>query len=440
MRKFLFSVLLTALISFASGCGGNSASTPVGVPVGGGGGNTLSITVDGGPISGVNYEDAAFASAKICVPGSTSSCVTVDHLLVDTGSVGIRVLAKALGTVSLPVETDGSGNNLNDCIQFADNSFAWGLVESADVTLAGEVASDIPIHVLADPSGGPSSIPNTCNTGGPDDDTLANLGTNGILGVGLEPVDCGEACDPSFTVSPPAGDPYYLCNASDSSCALALVSLANQVEHPVVAFPVDNNGVIVKLPAPTSSTQASLSGSLIFGIGTQSDNALGSQTIFTTDGSGNFTTVFPTTGGQTLSASFIDSGSNGIFFPDSAANVPVMQCSATGSAPKYYCPTSTEGFSATNAGNTNPSTGASAGSGAVSFSVDNAETLFATDSSDAVMQNLAGSNGVGPCVGGVGQCSFDWGLPFFFGRNVYVAIDGQAVPSTASQPSPWWAY
>ena len=117
MRKFFFSVLLTAIMGFAAGCG--SGSTPVGVP--GSGGNTLSIAVDGGPISGVNYQDAAFASAKICVPGSTSNCVTVDHLLVDTGSVGIRVLASELGTVSLPVTTS-NGQNLNDCVQFVDNS------------------------------------------------------------------------------------------------------------------------------------------------------------------------------------------------------------------------------------------------------------------------------------------------------------------------------
>ena len=423
MRKFFFSVLLTAIMGFAAGCG--SGSTPVGVP--GSGGNTLSIAVDGGPISGVNYQDAAFASAKICVPGSTSSCVTVDHLLVDTGSVGIRVLASELGTVSLPVTTS-NGQNLNDCVQFVDNSYAWGLVESADVTLSGEVASDIPIHVLADPMG--FSIPSTCNTGGPDDDTLANLGTNGILGVGQEPVDCPD-CDQSISglASPPTGA-YYLC--SSSSCQSTFVPVANQVTNPVVAFSVDNNGVIVELPAPSSSTAPSLTGSLIFGIGTQSNNGLGSATIFTVDDSDNFTTVFPTTGGQTLTNSFIDSGSNGIFFPDSAANVPVIQCSASGIAPGSYCPASTQALSAQNLG-------ANGASGTVGFNVDNAETLFTNDPSDAVMQNLAGSNGVGTCSAGTGECTFDWGLPFFFGRNVYTAIDGQAVPSTAPAP-PWWAY
>jgi hypothetical protein len=431
VRKFFFSLLVTAIMGFAAGCGSSSGPTPVGVPVGNTGGNVLSIKVDGGPISGVNYEDAAFASAKICAPGSTSSCVTVDHLLVDTGSVGIRVLASALGAVALPVTTDGSGNNLNDCVQFADTSYVWGLVESADVTLAGEVASNVPVHVLADPTG--FAIPSTCNTGGPDEDQLGTattpgLGANGILGIGQEPVDC-LACDQNININaitPPTGA-YYLC--SSTSCQSVFVPEANQVTNPVVAFPVDNNGVIVELPAPTSSTAATLTGSLIFGIGTQSNNGLGSATIYAVDTSGNFTTVFPATNGQTLNASFIDSGSNGIFFPDSAANVPVIQCADN----TFYCPASTQALSAQNLG-------ANGASGTVSFSVDNADSLFANDSSDAILQNLAGSNGIGTCVGGVGQCTFDWGLPFFYGRNVYTAIDGQPVPSTASAAAPWWAY
>ncbi len=34
---------------------------------------------------------------------------------------------------------------------------------------------------------------------------------------------------------------------------------------------------------------------------------------------------------------------------------------------------------------------------------------------------------------------FDWGLPFFYGVNVYNAIEGQQVPNGAP-PAPWWAY
>ena len=43
-------------------------------------------------------------------------------------------------------------------------------------------------------------------------------------------------------------------------------------------FTGDNNGVILELAA-VNSTAATVSGSLIFGIGTQSNNALGSAAV-----------------------------------------------------------------------------------------------------------------------------------------------------------------
>jgi hypothetical protein len=61
----------------------------------------------------------------------------------------------------------------------------------------------------------------------------------------------------------------------------------------------------------------------------------------------------------------------------------------------------------------------------VPFSIANAEQLFSTG--NAAFNNLGGS------FPGV----FDWGMPFFFGRTVFVAIDGQQTPGG---PGPYWAY
>jgi hypothetical protein len=33
---------------------------------------------------------------------------------------------------------------------------------------------------------------------------------------------------------------------------------------------------------------------------------------------------------------------------------------------------------------------------------------------------------------------FDWGIPFFLGRNVYIGIDGRLSPGLAT--GPFWAY
>jgi hypothetical protein len=69
-------------------------------------------------------------------------------------------------------------------------------------------------------------------------------------------------------------------------------------------------------------------------------------------------------------------------------------------------------------------------SSSVSFNVANADSLFST--SDAAFSDLGG-----PAPGGVSG-AFDWGLPFFYGRNVYVAIEGKTVSGAPS--GPFWAY
>src|SRR5207237_5449255 len=69
-------------------------------------------------------------------------------------------------------------------------------------------------------------------------------------------------------------------------------------------------GVILGLPAVTAPV-ASVAGSLVFGIGTQSNNGLGSASVYTLNGSGNFTTTYK---GQAYNQSFLDSGSNGLYF------------------------------------------------------------------------------------------------------------------------------
>jgi len=67
------------------------------------------------------------------------------------------------------------------------------------------------------------------------------------------------------------------------------------------------------------------------------------------------------------------------------------------------------------------------------FSVVNAADLNTniTTASDAVLPGLAGGNSSGS--------GFVLGLPFFYGKNVYTAIDGQNVP-TGAPPAPWWAF
>jgi hypothetical protein len=402
MRKLRILLCLTAAFAcaFLMGCGGSSSGNPGPNTIAPLGTNVAPISVDGGPVG--NYPDAAFASVTVCVPG-TSNCQTIDGVLVDTGSFGLRILSSAL-TLALPQQKAADGNPVAECLTFLA-SYTWGPVQTADVQIAGEKASAVPIQVLSDTD---FTAPSECTSSGfQSADTLDSLGANGILGVGLAAQDCGSPCLASY-------DQYFECPSSGCT-PTGNETLGEQVVNPVALFATDSNGVIVELPSVSSGGEASVSGSLVFGIGTQSNNGLGGATVYTAP-EGSFTTSY---NGQSYPGSFLDSGSNGFFFLDDGLT-GLTTCPDDSVAPGFYC--SGKSFTATNQGN--------AGSGTVSFSIADAENLFANQSYNA-FSNLGGaSSNSAPFY-------FDWGLPFFFGRNVFVAIDGATTPGGTG---PYWAY
>jgi hypothetical protein len=392
---------LAAALAATIGCSssGSGGSTP---PVGGGSGSTTSnvqsFTLNGGPAGG--YVDGAFTSVTVCVPGSTTSCQTIGGILVDTGSSGLRILSSAL-TISPPQQTGANGASIAECLPFVDG-FTWGPVQTVDMTIAGEQAKSLPIQVI---NGSFSTIPNSCSSNGAPENDLSSLGANGILGIGSFPQDCGGGCTVTGANNPGL---YYAC--AGGNCEVTTVSFANQLQNPIVLFPTNNNGVILQLDSVTGA-QASLSGSLIFGIGTQSNNGLGNATVYALDpDSANFTTVF--NGTTYTDLAFLDTGSNAIYFLDSkTTNLPICT-----DATFWYCPTTTQNLTATN-----QAFGGGA-SGPVEFVVGNADTLTAN-------QNDAAVNGLGGPSSEPSFFAFDWGLPFFFGRKVYVSIEGQNTPA-----------
>ena len=225
---------------------------------------------------------------------------------------------------------------------------------------------------------------------------------------------------------------YYACSGDPLSCQTGnpTVSTPNQVTNPVVAFPVDNNGNLITFPS-VASFQASAIGTITFGIGTQSNNTVpGTVTIYVLDSNDNFATEFSA---LYWPQSFIDSGSNAFYFPDYTGLIPICSDDAF-----FFCPTSTDNLSAQNAG-TSGIFGPT-----VYFSIDSADSLF-SNSGDAVFGTLGGPNDAktpipctNPGTGYQGDCSFDWGLPFFYGRTVFTSIDTKTVNG---QPTPpWWAY
>ncbi|HLV87870.1 MAG TPA: DUF3443 family protein [Candidatus Sulfotelmatobacter sp.] len=386
-----------------------------------GGTNVAMVNVDGGPVPGQTYVNGAFTSVTLCNPGSITSCQTVDGVLVDTGSYGLRILQSEIPLLKITKLTDGNGNTLENCASSVDGSFLWGPVSPFDVYIAGEIASSSPVQVISSAN---AVVPSGCSNGGITSlNTPQLLGANGILGIGPEPTDCMlggvNYCDGSVQPVPP--NIYYAC--PPAGCATTdspiIVPDSQQVTNPVSLFG-DNNGVILQLPA-VSGAQTAITGTMTFGIGTQSNNSLGSATVLTLDSSDHFTTLY---NGQTLTSSFIDSGSNALYFPD------VLPACADKA--QYYCPASLTSLSATNQG-------ATQGQTTVNFAVDNADNLFSSSSTNVAFGTLAGPRGTfNSCSQGNSSCTFDWGLPFFYGRSVYTAIDGKSV--NAAPQTPWWAY
>jgi hypothetical protein len=401
-------VLVAAFVFFTIaifGCGGvsNSNSGTGGNPIAGAANNVMAITASGGPAGIAN---ALLANVVMCIPGS-SNCATVDNVLVDTGSSGLRVLSSALpaGFVLPRQASVVNGSPVGECFQFVDG-FTWGPIAIADVHLSGEQASGIPVQIIGESGFAP--IPASCAATGPSEQTVQTLGANGILGVGNFLQDCGPACAVAGVSNPGI---YFTC--PNSVCTAARQSLAQQVPNPVAMFSGDNNGVIIELPAIAATGVPSVSGSLVFGIGTQSNNGLGGAKVLTLNGAGNFTTVI---NNQTLPRSFVDSGSNGLFFLSTATTgMPV--CS--GGNP-FYCPAATQNFTAVNTGTNGAGT-------TVNFTVANANTLFST-SGAFLFNNLAAPNPAS---------SFDWGMPFFYGRNVFTAFETRNTPAG---PGPYTAY
>jgi hypothetical protein len=326
---------------------------------------------------------------------------------VDTGSAGLRILGPVL-TLSLPAAQATDGNSLVECTQFV-GGYSWGPIASADIQVAGEKASSVPIQVIGTST---FAVPTACANTGTAEDTVAAFGANGILGIGVFAQDCGANCAP-----PNDGNTFYY-SCTTAACNGIAAPLTAQVLNPVPLFPADNNGSIIVLPTVAAAGAATVSGSLIFGIDTESNNASGSVTVLALDGNGDFTTILGT---QTLSESFLDSGSNGLFFYD--PDYQNVLCAATGFA-NFYCPGSPQTLTATLTG-----AGAAPATTSVTFTFDNAQTVLTDSPTFAAFPTVAGTNS--------SNLSFDWGLPFFFNRRVATAIEGK---TTAVATGPYVAF
>jgi hypothetical protein len=391
MRR-LIVLLPAAVLALLAACGGGGSNSDFSGSTSSSGGNTIAtsgsnvapITVDSGPAQ--NSVNTAFVSVTVCTPGSTTNCATIDQIEVDTGSYGLRIFASVLpSNFALPQENDASGNPIVECTVFADG-ITWGPVANADIHIAGESAANQPVQIIG--SSNFTTPPAECSSQGSPEDTVGLFAANGIIGIGPFVQDNGD---------------YYTC--PQGVCSQTTLTTNLEVANPVASFATDNNGVIVELPSVGATGADSLSGSLVFGIGTESNNSLGSATVYALDPSdGNLTATYNST---TFGDSVVDSGSNAYYFIDSS----IPTCSDG-----FFCPTSTLSLTAT-------LTGVNSASTSINFTIANVDSLINANPSGVAFDNLGAPNSLSD--------SFDFGLPFFFGRNVFTAIAGESTPAGA---------
>ncbi|WP_144639663.1 DUF3443 domain-containing protein [Bordetella genomosp. 13] len=366
--------------------------------------NAIAVTVSNGADKPRNFPTV---SVTVCAPGTdaASACATIDNVLVDTGSYGLRLFASAVPAATLATlapQRDGAAR-IAECTLFVDSN-AWGGVRNADIRLGAQSAQNVPVHIWSDPAIA-AAVPDACvqNT---YMTKVSDLGGNGILGVGVAPADC-PAC-----ANTPHPRFYYSCNGA--ACTPITQPLSNQVGNPVARFAQHNNGVVLQMEPIGPNGKKVATGTLVFGIDTADNNVLLGKAgpLLRTNSAGDFDVVYK---GNRIRG-FTDSGSNGLFFSD--AGIPHSR-----NSPDFYAPSGTQSISAMLFDRNAP---AEALGTSVSFDVANADALFNTG--NAAFNNLGGD------IPGL----FDLGLPFFYGRHVYYGLTGMA--STGGGTGPYVSY
>lgn len=430
-RLALLTLTSLALMIAACGGGGGSGSLSPGSGGSGGGGggggggqviaspgpNVVTLVVDGGP-AGLTSSVAVntpYITITLCAPGTTN-CQTIDHIEVDTGSYGLRIISSVINPsllAAMPVEAAGGGS-IAECTIFGDG-YSWGSMRTADLQISSEKASGLPVQVIGDPNF--ANVPSACSSaGGTPENTVDQFGANGILGVGPFAQDCGTTCASGNTTP----QFYYNCPTGGGTCTATAVALNQQATNPVSLFTTDNNGVILELPTLADAGALSVTnGALVFGIDTQSNNMSSGTTVLTTDTQvGYIKTVYK---GKTYASSYIDSGSNLLYFNDSTLTTCTV---GSGTNNTFFCPATETTLSATNEGANNAQSN-------VTFKVANAKTQFTVNPSFTAFNNIAA-----PALSGQSD-TFDFGLPFYYGRNVFTAIEGK---NTSGGMGPYFAY
>lgn len=400
------SVMLSGVLLVACNGGGGSGGSslprgitnPVSLPVGPG---YMTVAISPPGVCSSNTVNIPCVSVTIC--NTANKCDTVPDIILDTGSFGLRVFNKFVSNLNLP-NVMSSGSQVAECVYYGDNTNNWGPVVTANVQLAtGITANNVPMQIIDNNYPGSSSTP--CVN---PSLTPREFKGNGILGVGPIVYDGGQ---------------YFACTGG------ACTAISNppnniQVANPIAMLsnPEYNNGLTLKFPGISDSGATGAIGYAIFGIGTNSDNSVGpdvnvypSNSFLTSGGLIPIGMPVQYSNNSLIKHGFLDTGSNFYYFKDST----ITQCPT--SNPNFFT------YCQSNPVTVNPS------------NQSENEVYIATTANIANANNLQSSGNVAFSNYGanLGTRYFDYGLPFFFNKTVYVGFSNE---SSSIGNGPYWAF
>ncbi len=227
-----------------------------------------------------------------------------------------------------------------------------------------------------------------------------DFGVNGILGVA--PFINDEVSE------------YFSCNTS--SCSTQSIESNKKLANPI-AFLAESyaNGVTFKFPTLGSNGATGAIGYAVFGVDTNSDNTFESSINIYPINIGTtcelFICMYTTLLNTFIQYGFLDTGSNFFYFDDSNIN----------NNNGYYNPNPTLTLYPINTAESNNKV-------ATNINIANLDSLIYSTN------NTAFSN-IGATIGFDGF--LDYGLPFFFGKTVYICFNGK---SCNGINGPYWAF
>lgn len=366
----------------------NTATTGCGTATNIGSGNVAPLYVDGLPCVPADYPDwnQPYTNVKICAPGSTTNCQVFDHIIVDSGSDGLRLVASTVksGLLSAMPSVTSSGRPIAECEQYV-SSFTYGPLKAADVYIAGKLVKRFPIQMIGAKG---FAVPATCSSGGgTETDTEAAFDGKGLVGVAFDLNDTGI---------------YYSCGTSGSGCWIdnSYPGIPNLTSK----FSSDNNGVVISLPSIALSGSASpVMGSLVFGVGTETNNTPPAGTIALSNNLSEG--VFNIKVGTAKAQAYIDSGTNDLVIAG-----PWAKC---GSGDGYFCANNVAiSMGLYGIGKTAPQY-------SIGFTIGNADNLL--NNGDVAYKDVAEVASSGSSLTG----TYALGLATFFGRTEYFVFNGK---------------